>query len=92
MLYLSMLLREAAKNMSFFSGTATKRGGEVRAWPLKKRLFFEALKKIWNFFVATKLEGGDKALVAGPLKKIDFFLRLPLYMFLRNIYNYLNWP
>ena len=35
--------------------------------------FFEALKKDGNFFVDTKLKGGGKALVAGPLKKDRFF-------------------
>ena len=38
------------KNRSFFSGLATKRGGGVMAWPLRKKTFFEALKKFWNFF------------------------------------------
>ena len=36
------LVREAAKK-SFFCGGG---GGKVRAWPLKKDHFFEALKKI----------------------------------------------
>ena len=38
-----------------------------KIWPLRKKKFFEA----------TKLEGGGKALVAGPLKKPFFeaFLR-----------------
>ena len=38
----------------------------------------EAAKKNLENFVATKLEGrGGKAIVAGPLKKTDFLLRLP---------------
>ena len=42
----------------FFSGPATKKGGEVgSAWPLRKKNFFEAIKKIKKN-VATKLEGG----------------------------------
>ena len=46
----------------------------VRAWPLGQKPFFEAQKKnSGNFFVATKLQGGGKALVAGPLKKTVFF-------------------
>ena len=51
-------------------------GGEgVRAWPLRKKTFIEALKNIVKNIVATLLEGvhwgwGDvKALVSGPLKK-----------------------
>ena len=47
-------------------------GGGERAWPLRKKTFFEAReKKIPPKNVATKLEGGggDKVLVAGPLKK-----------------------
>ena len=39
------LLWEAAKNRSFFSGPATKRG-VGRAWPLRKNTFFEAPQKI----------------------------------------------
>ena len=32
------IVREAAKNLIFFSGPATKReGGEGRAWPLRKK-------------------------------------------------------
>ena len=49
-------LREATKK-SFFSGPATKRGGGVRDWPLRKRTFFEALKKCPQKNVVTKLEG-----------------------------------
>ena len=38
-LYWSILqIREAAKIVIFFSGLAIKRGGGVRAWPLKKEL------------------------------------------------------
>ena len=46
------------------------RGGEgVRAWPLRKNAVFRSSKIILEKkFVATKLEGGGKALVAGPLK------------------------
>ena len=42
--------------MSFFSGPATKRGvgGEVRAWPLRKKKFLENSGKK---FVATNLGG-----------------------------------
>ena len=45
-----------------------KKGGVVRAWPLRKNNFFEAREKKSTKNVATRLEGG-KALVDGPLKK-----------------------
>ena len=60
-------LREAAKKALFLSGLATKRGGGVRAGPLRKNTF---LKLIFD----TKLEGG------GALKPL--FLRLPLLTYL----------
>ena len=37
-------LREAAKNGLFFSGPTTKEGGGERAWALRKKTVFEALK------------------------------------------------
>ena len=49
--FLTDSLRKAAKKIRFFSGPTTKRGEGVRAWPLRKRPFFEALKKkLWNIF------------------------------------------
>ena len=45
-----MWLREAAKHGIFWVG--------VRAWLLRKKSFFEALKKILKKFVATQLEVG----------------------------------
>ena len=50
-------------------------GGGGKAWPLRKKIFFEDReKKISPKNVATKLEGGGgKALGAGPLKEL--FLR-----------------
>ena len=45
-------------------------GGGVKAWPLRKIIFFSARKKnSGNFFVATKLEGGGKALMPMATKK-----------------------
>ena len=35
------MAREAAKK-------ATKRGGRVRAWPLRKKTVFEAPKNVWS--------------------------------------------
>ena len=43
---------------------------EVRAWPQRKKNFFEALKKFPPKMWSLSLRGGGfKALVAGPLKK-----------------------
>ena len=49
-IFYSMWLREAAKHGIFWVG--------VRAWLLRKKSFFEALKKILKKFVATQLEVG----------------------------------
>ena len=53
-------LREPLKNVVFFRGPATKRGGGLKAGPLRKITFFEARKKnpkkMWP--KCSKLEGG----------------------------------
>ena len=43
------MLRDAEKKF-FFSGPATKKGGGVKAWPLRKKTFFEA-NKIYDIFL-----------------------------------------
>ena len=54
------------------AGPLRGEGGGLRAWPLRKRPSFVALKiNSGKNFVATKLEEG-KALVAGPLKNTVF--------------------
>ena len=53
----TITLREAAKKF-FFSGPATKKGGGLRAWPLRKITFFEAgEEKKFPKNVAAQLEG-----------------------------------
>ena len=66
-LYTCTGLGKPQKN-GFFSGP----GGKGLATKKKDR-FLKLNKKSGNFFVASKLEGGGKALVAGPLKKSQFF-------------------
>ena len=67
-------LRGVPQKSSLFSGPATKGEGGGKAWPLRKNYFFLKLeKKSGKICVATKLEGGKGALVAGPLKKDRFF-------------------
>ena len=64
-------LREAAKKSVFFIGPATKRGRGVRAWPLRKNTFFEALKKILENMLwplSSRGRGGGKASMASALK------------------------
>ena len=51
---------EGKPQKGFFLVARPLRGGRpegVRAWPLRKP-FFEARKKIWKFFVVTKLQRG----------------------------------
>ena len=49
-------LGKPQKIRSFFSGLATKLGGGVRAWPLRKNTFFKSSKKMsGKKFVASKL-------------------------------------
>ena len=50
----------------FLSGPATKRWG-VKSGLLRKKKLFLSSQKNSDTNVATKLEGGSKALVAGPL-------------------------
>ena len=64
-------LREAAKKF-LFRGPAGKRERVKVLATKEKNDFFEALKNPTKN-KATKLEGGSKALVAGPLKKNNFF-------------------
>ena len=53
-----LFLGEAAKKFFIFSGPATKRrGGGVKAGPLRKGTFFWSSKKCREKNVATKLEG-----------------------------------
>ena len=71
-------IREAAKNGPFFSGPAT-RGGERRAWPLRKKTVFSSSKKnLEKNVVANKREGGGgEGGLSGRAAKKILFLRLP---------------
>ena len=61
--------KEAAKN----SFLVAPRGGRGKGRATKKKTSFKARKKIPKKNLATKLEGGGKALMAGPLKKDHYF-------------------
>ena len=65
-----VLISDGKESRIFFCGVATKRGGGVRALPLRKKIFFEALLSYFK----TKHEGVEGK--AMPLK-IIIFLRLP---------------
>ena len=45
-------------------------GGGIKTGPLRKKTYFEARKKIRKKMWSLSLRGGDKALVAGPLKTL----------------------
>ena len=71
--------KRSAKKV-LFSGQSTKRGGgEVKGCPLRKFLKFVAVEKLEfktkkKFFCPlSRGDGGLKALVDSPLKKITFF-------------------
>ena len=70
-----MWLREAAKKSSSTSGRATKRGGGVKAGPLRKKKLF--LKLFFLFCCHLKIKIIFKALVARPLVD-DFFFAASL--------------
>ena len=61
-----MISKGSRKKQSFLVARPL-RGEGGKGWPLRKRPFFEALRKSGNIFVATKLEG------------TVIFLRLTLY-------------
>ena len=62
---------EAAKK--FFKAARPLSGGGIRAWPLRKKEFSEALTKFLQkmWLLSSKGGGRGKALVTGPLK--NFF-------------------
>ena len=76
-------LGQPRKKSSFLSDRATKRRRGLNGCATKKtRFFFNGRKKVP---LATKPRGGEaKALVTGQLRKITFFLRLPLLNYLAN--------
>ena len=57
------------KKCVFFSGPATKRGGGVRAWPLRENTVFWSSKKILekNLWQLSSRGGGGKATEKRPL-------------------------
>ena len=64
-----------SRKKSYFLVARPLRGGGVRAWPLRKKIFFEAREKK---NVATNLEGGGvRPSWPGHYKNNIIFLRLP---------------
>ena len=93
-----LFLGEAAKKFFIFSGPATKRrGGGVKAGPLRKGTFFWSSKKFREKNVATKLEGVVIRIRILGLKHVWWIFNV--YFHLKNVYiffcykvykNYMN--